>query len=246
MEGRARSADGAHGARVQGVLLDQFGVLHDGNVAFPEAIEAVKQLAASKKVYILSNSSRRAATALQKISGLGYPAECFAGALLSSGTPTVAIHAPSATVTHMICTVFTTACSPWCRQRLHNSDAWRRGHHKWRSHTPVSDEAANAVLGPAGCQMPAFHVGQPWRCGHLLPRPGSGVSPGRVRVHSGSWDRGVGNCGGGRAAEVNRGTAGADGGVCSTWRKTDGRSESRLCHSVRVRYLQPLLSPGGL
>lgn len=55
-------------------------MLHDGKVAFPEAIEAVKELAgASKKVYILSNSSRRVATALQKISSLGFPAECFAG-----------------------------------------------------------------------------------------------------------------------------------------------------------------------
>ena len=73
-------------SHVQGVLLDQFGVLHDGKVAFPEAIEAVKQLAASKKVYILSNSSRRAATALQKIASLGYPAESFAGATPLSWT----------------------------------------------------------------------------------------------------------------------------------------------------------------
>lgn len=66
---------------MQGVLLDQFGVLHDGKVAFPAAIEAVKEMAsASKKVYILSNSSRRSATALQNISSLGFPAECFAGA----------------------------------------------------------------------------------------------------------------------------------------------------------------------
>jgi hypothetical protein len=65
---------------MQGVLLDQFGVLHDGKVAFPAAIEAVKQLAAdSKKVFILSNSSRRTDTALQKISSLGFPSECFAG-----------------------------------------------------------------------------------------------------------------------------------------------------------------------
>lgn len=40
--------------------MDQFGVLHDGKVAYPGSIEAVKALAsAGKKVLIISNSSRR-------------------------------------------------------------------------------------------------------------------------------------------------------------------------------------------
>jgi ribonucleotide monophosphatase NagD (HAD superfamily) len=77
----------------QGVLLDQFGVLHDGKVAFPEAIQAVKELAAaSKKVFILSNSSRRSATALQKISSLGFPADCFAGVPTHLACHAVAVH----------------------------------------------------------------------------------------------------------------------------------------------------------
>lgn len=68
--------------RVQGVLLDQFGVLHDGRVAYPAAIDAVQRMhAAGLRVYILSNSSRRASFALEKISALGFPRECFAGAL---------------------------------------------------------------------------------------------------------------------------------------------------------------------
>lgn len=70
-------------ALLQGVLLDQFGVLHDGKTANPAAIEAVQQWhSMGLKVYILSNSSRQAATALKKIAKLGFPEEWFAGAFL--------------------------------------------------------------------------------------------------------------------------------------------------------------------
>jgi len=45
----------------QGVLLDQYGVLHDGRQAYPGAVAAVEALAASgRKLLIISNSSRRA------------------------------------------------------------------------------------------------------------------------------------------------------------------------------------------
>ena len=44
---------------LQGILLDQFGVLHDGKQAYGGAVEAVKYLAeAGLSVVILSNSSR--------------------------------------------------------------------------------------------------------------------------------------------------------------------------------------------
>ena len=44
----------------QGILLDQFGVLHDGKTAYPSAIQAVQKLSQSgRKIVILSNSSRR-------------------------------------------------------------------------------------------------------------------------------------------------------------------------------------------
>lgn len=63
------------------MLLDQFGVLHDGKVAYPGAVEAVRRWAeAGVRVYILSNSSRRAEVALAKIEGLGFAREWFAGA----------------------------------------------------------------------------------------------------------------------------------------------------------------------
>ena len=47
---------------LQGVLLDQYGVLHDGKKAYPGAIAAVEALAAAgRKLLVLSNSSRREA-----------------------------------------------------------------------------------------------------------------------------------------------------------------------------------------
>jgi ribonucleotide monophosphatase NagD (HAD superfamily) len=47
-------------ATAQGILLDQFGVLHDGKNAYPTAIDAVRKLSeAGRKVVILSNSARR-------------------------------------------------------------------------------------------------------------------------------------------------------------------------------------------
>jgi ribonucleotide monophosphatase NagD (HAD superfamily) len=66
---------------VQGVLLDQFGVLHDGVKAYPAAIKAVEQLASDGvMIYILSNSSRMAHVALEKICSMGFAMSWFAGA----------------------------------------------------------------------------------------------------------------------------------------------------------------------
>mmetsp|Transcript_24180 Transcript_24180/g.75990 ORF Transcript_24180/g.75990 Transcript_24180/m.75990 type:complete len:259 (-) Transcript_24180:179-955(-) len=68
----------------EGWLLDQFGVLHDGRVAYPCAIEAVRELhAAGKKVLIISNSSRRSSTTLEKLRPMGFDPSWFAGAITS-------------------------------------------------------------------------------------------------------------------------------------------------------------------
>ena len=45
--------------KYRGVLLDQFGVLHDGEKPYPGAIAAVSELAArGVQLLIISNSSR--------------------------------------------------------------------------------------------------------------------------------------------------------------------------------------------
>ena len=70
--------------RYRGILLDQFGVLHDGRKGFPAAIEAVASLhAAGYKLFVISNSSRRAAFTLEKLASLGFSPSHFVGAVTS-------------------------------------------------------------------------------------------------------------------------------------------------------------------
>jgi len=57
-------------------LLDQFGVIHDGKVAYEGAVEAVTRLQRmGKKIIILSNSSRRKADTIQRLEQMGFKCE---------------------------------------------------------------------------------------------------------------------------------------------------------------------------
>lgn len=72
-------------AELEGVLLDQFGVLHDGRAAFPEALEAVRHLRArGLKLAVISNSGKTAAANAARLARLGFPAGLF-DVVLSSG-----------------------------------------------------------------------------------------------------------------------------------------------------------------
>ncbi|KAK1356368.1 Pyridoxal phosphate phosphatase [Heracleum sosnowskyi] len=65
-------------------FLDQFGVLHDGKQAYPGAVSTFKKLASSgAKMVIISNSSRRASTTMEKIGNLGFDPSLFVGAITS-------------------------------------------------------------------------------------------------------------------------------------------------------------------
>jgi HAD superfamily hydrolase (TIGR01459 family) len=66
------------------VLLDQYGVLHEGRTVFPSARDCVLALrAAGKRMLVLSNSGKRAAENLQRIAGHGLAAESYDGAVTS-------------------------------------------------------------------------------------------------------------------------------------------------------------------
>lgn len=57
-----------------GVLLDQFGVIHDGKKAYPGAVRNVEWLIEEgKTVVVLSNSSRRKHEAVKKLAAMGFP-----------------------------------------------------------------------------------------------------------------------------------------------------------------------------
>ena len=55
-------------------VLDQWGVLHNGQEPYPRAIGALERLNKSgKPVIVLSNSGKRAAVNFRRISGMGFP-----------------------------------------------------------------------------------------------------------------------------------------------------------------------------
>uniref|UniRef100_A0A6N2KYG7 Uncharacterized protein n=2 Tax=Salix TaxID=40685 RepID=A0A6N2KYG7_SALVM len=65
-------------------FLDQFGVLHDGKQPYPGAISTLQKLATTgAKMVIISNSSRRASTTMEKMESLGFDTSLFLGAITS-------------------------------------------------------------------------------------------------------------------------------------------------------------------
>ncbi|CAA6660287.1 unnamed protein product [Spirodela intermedia] len=65
-------------------FLDQFGVLHDGKRPYPGAVSTLEKLAGNgARMVIISNSSRRASTTMEKVNSLGFDASLFVGAITS-------------------------------------------------------------------------------------------------------------------------------------------------------------------
>jgi ribonucleotide monophosphatase NagD (HAD superfamily) len=62
------------------ILLDQFGVLHNGAHSLPGAIEAVNELArAGKNLVVVSNTSQRQANAISRFQRLGFDPTLLSG-----------------------------------------------------------------------------------------------------------------------------------------------------------------------
>jgi HAD superfamily hydrolase (TIGR01459 family) len=63
---------GAFADRYEGFLLDQWGVIHDGRKALPEAIAALTELKRrNKRLVVLSNSGRRASLNRRRLADMG-------------------------------------------------------------------------------------------------------------------------------------------------------------------------------
>jgi len=68
-----------------GLILDLWGVVHDGNRPYPGVLDALERLArAGKPVVLLSNAPRRVGAIAQRLSEIGIPAAFYAG-IHSSG-----------------------------------------------------------------------------------------------------------------------------------------------------------------
>lgn len=68
-----------------GLILDLWGVVHDGNQPYPGVTDALERLhAAGKPVVLLSNAPRRAAPIAERLTEIGIPAHLYR-AIYSSG-----------------------------------------------------------------------------------------------------------------------------------------------------------------
>jgi HAD superfamily hydrolase (TIGR01459 family) len=66
-------------------LVDQWGVIHDGETPYPGAIEALRRLRAlGRPIVILSNSARRVHVGVAKMEALGIPQDLY-DRLITSG-----------------------------------------------------------------------------------------------------------------------------------------------------------------
>ena len=71
-----------------GFAFDQWGVLHDGQNAYPGAVECLRRLAEmGKSIVVLTNSGKRAAANARRIEAMGFNRDYYA-AVVSSGEAT--------------------------------------------------------------------------------------------------------------------------------------------------------------
>ncbi len=65
-------------------IIDQWGVMHDGNIGFKHAIEAIDYLEKkNKNLFIISNSSKRQKSSKEKLPKLGFNEKSFINILTS-------------------------------------------------------------------------------------------------------------------------------------------------------------------
>ncbi len=63
---------------IEAIVVDQWGVLHDGSTPYPYAMETLRRLkAGGYRLAILSNSGRRAAANEETVTRMGFPAGLF-------------------------------------------------------------------------------------------------------------------------------------------------------------------------
>jgi HAD superfamily hydrolase (TIGR01459 family) len=76
---------GAFADHYEGFLLDQWGVIHDGQQMLPEAVAALTELKRrNKRLVVLSNSGRRAALSRRRLADMGLNVAMF-DAVVTSG-----------------------------------------------------------------------------------------------------------------------------------------------------------------
>ena len=70
--------------RFDGFLIDQFGVIHDGQKLYPGTLRVLSELhGLGKPVAVITNSGKRADANRQRLVNMGVPRECFVDAISS-------------------------------------------------------------------------------------------------------------------------------------------------------------------
>ena len=65
-------------------IIDQWGVMHNGSIGFKHAVEAIHYLhKKNKNLFIISNSSKRENSSIDKLPNLGFYKELFVKVLTS-------------------------------------------------------------------------------------------------------------------------------------------------------------------
>jgi HAD superfamily hydrolase (TIGR01459 family) len=71
-------------AQFDGMLIDQFGVIHDGQQLYPGTLRVLSELKARGiPVAVLTNSGKRAEANRQRLMRMGVPRDCFVDAISS-------------------------------------------------------------------------------------------------------------------------------------------------------------------
>lgn len=82
--------------RFDHVLLDQFGVLHDGQRLYPQVTDCLAGLrAAGKSITILSNSGKPGTVNVKRLAAMGLPAEAYDRVITSGDALRISIRARS-------------------------------------------------------------------------------------------------------------------------------------------------------
>jgi HAD superfamily hydrolase (TIGR01459 family) len=70
--------------RFGGMLIDQFGVIHDGQALYPGTLRILSELKdAGIAVAVMTNSGKRAAANVERLVRMGIPRDCFVDAVSS-------------------------------------------------------------------------------------------------------------------------------------------------------------------
>ncbi len=65
-------------------IIDQWGVMHDGSFGFKHAIDSINYLnSKNKNLFIISNSSKREASSIDRLPSLGFAKNSFIRVLTS-------------------------------------------------------------------------------------------------------------------------------------------------------------------